>query len=102
MRTNELPYAVATLCPMGGGDNSITDGAIAGIEIASLPSYIARATPLFTKLDRFGQVAVVADQAWVRMATRLESALLPGISYKTYLPEDRDEALAWVTGASDE
>lgn len=78
-----------------------TDG-IAGIEIASLPSYIARATPLFTKLDRFGRVAVVADQAWVRMATRLESALLPGISYKTYLPEDRDEALAWVTGASDE
>lgn len=75
---------------------------IEGIEIARLPSYIARALPLLGKLNRFGRVAVVADQAWVRMATRLESALLPGISYKTYLPEQRDEALAWAMGASNE
>jgi hypothetical protein len=75
---------------------------IDGIEIASLPSYFARAMPLFGKLGRFGRIAVVADQAWVRIATRLESALLPGISYRTFLPEERDEALAWVRGASDE
>lgn len=73
--------------------------ALSGIEISSLPSYAARALPLFGKLDRFGRVAVVADQAWVRASTRLESALLPNISYRTYMPEERDEALAWVTGA---
>lgn len=72
--------------------------AIEGIEISALPSYMARALPLFRKLDRFGRVAVVADQAWVRVGTRLESALLPNISYRTYMPEERDEALAWVTG----
>ena len=72
--------------------------AIEGIEISALPSYVARALPLFRKLDRFGRVAVVADQAWVRVGTRLESALLPNISYRTYMPEERDEALAWVTG----
>lgn len=76
--------------------------AIDGIEISSLPSYVARAMPLFGKLARFGRVAVVADQAWVRLGTRLESALLPGISYRTYLPEERDEALAWAMGTSDE
>ena len=43
-------------------------------------------------------VAVVADQAWVRVGTRLESALLPFISYQTFLPEEREEALAWVRG----
>ena len=56
---------------------------IDGIEISSLPSYAARAWPLFGKLNRFGRVAVVADQAWVRIGTRLESALLPNISYRT-------------------
>ena len=69
---------------------------ITGIEVLGLPSYIARAMPLFGKLDRFGRVAVVADQAWVRVGTRLESALLPNIAYRTYMPEERDEALAWV------
>ena len=73
---------------------------IEAIEIDSLPSYVARAMPLLRKLDRFGRVAVVADQLWVRFATRLESALLPGISYRTFLPEERDEALAWVMEAS--
>jgi hypothetical protein len=73
---------------------------INGIEVSSLPSYMARAMPLFGKLDRFGRVAVVADQAWVRVGTRLESAVLPNISYRTYMPEERDEALAWVTGTS--
>jgi hypothetical protein len=59
---------------------------------------MTRAMPLFGKLDRFGRVAVVADQAWVRVGTRIESALLPNISYRTYMPEERDEALAWVDG----
>lgn len=72
--------------------------AIDGIELLGLPSYTARAIPLFGKLRRFGRVAVVADQAWIRAATRLESAMLPFISYKTFTPDQRYEALAWVAG----
>ena len=72
--------------------------AIDGLELSSLPRYMARALPLFGKLDRFGRVAVVADQAWVRAGTRLESALLPNIRYRVYMPEERAEALAWVKG----
>lgn len=71
---------------------------IDGIELSSLPGYIARALPLFGKLDRFGRVAVVADQAWIRAGTRLESAMLPNIKYRVYEPDERAEALAWVTG----
>jgi hypothetical protein len=69
-----------------------------GLELASLPGYLARALPLFGKLHRFGRVAVVADQAWVRAGTRLESAMLPNISYRVYMPDERAEALAWVKG----
>ena len=73
---------------------------IDGIKLSGLPAYMSRALPLFRKLDRFGRVAVVADQAWVRAGTRLESAMLPNISYRTYMPDERDEALAWVTGGA--
>ena len=73
---------------------------IDGIELSGLPSYLQRAMPLFGKLDRFGRVAVVADQAWVRAGTRLESALLPKIRYRVYMPDERDEALAWVIGGA--
>ena len=69
---------------------------IAGLELASLPHYFSRALPLFGKLRSFGRVAVVADQAWVRVGTQIESAMLPFISYRTYEPDERDEALAWV------
>lgn len=72
--------------------------AIDGIELTSLPGYIARALPLFGKLDRFGRVAVVADQGWIRAGSRLESAMLPNIKYRVYEPDEREEALAWVTG----
>ena len=34
----------------------------------------------------------------VRAATRIESALLPGISYETFDAGEREQALAWVEG----
>lgn len=74
--------------------------AIDGIELSGLPSYTARAMPLFGKLDRFCRVAVVADQAWVRAGSRIESAALPFISYRVFGPEQRDEALARVRGTA--
>lgn len=69
---------------------------IAGLELASLPHYFSRAMPLFGKLGSFGRVAVVADQAWIRVGTQIESALVPFITYRTYEPGEREEALAWV------
>lgn len=74
----------------------VETSSIDGIEIAGLGSYTKRALPLFRKLGRFGRVAVVADQGWIRAVTKIESALLPHINYRVFEPEDRDEALAWV------
>ena len=71
---------------------------IDGLELTSLPRYMSRALPLLGKLDKFGRVAVVADQGWVRAGSRLESAMVPNIRYRVYEPDERGEALAWVTG----
>ena len=72
--------------------------AIDGFELSGLGAYMARALPLLGKLNRFGRVAVVADQAWIRAMTRIESAILPFISYRAFEPAQRDEALAWAKG----
>lgn len=68
------------------------------IEVSGLGSHIARALPMLGKLRHFGRVAVVSDQAWVRAGTRIESALLPFVSYRVFMPGQREEALAWVRG----
>ena len=46
---------------------------IEGMQLSALPRHLSRALPMFGKLDRFGRVAVVADQAWIRAGTRLEA-----------------------------
>ena len=71
---------------------------IDGIMLSGLGHYVTRALPLFGKLNRFGRVAVVADQAWIRMGAQIESAILPFIAYRVFEPEQSDEALAWVEG----
>lgn len=71
-----------------------------GIEVSGLGSHVARSTPMLGKLRQFGRIAVVADQAWVRVGTRIESALLPFVSYRTFPTSERSEALEWVRGGS--
>jgi len=71
---------------------------IEGLELSAMPHHFSRSFPLFSKLDRFGRVAVVADQAWIRVLTRFESALLPYVSYRVFEPEERKEALDFAYG----
>lgn len=71
---------------------------ISGLELASLGRYAARALPLLGKLNRFGRIASVSDQAWVRWGTGMESAVLPFIRYRTFPIEEAEAALAWVEG----
>ena len=71
---------------------------VGGMQLSALPHHFSRAFPMFGKLDRFGRVAVVADQAWMRIGTRLESAMLPNIAYRVCKPEEREDALQWVMG----
>lgn len=71
---------------------------LGSIELAGFPAAMQRGLPLLGRLKDFGRVAVVADQAWLRGLTRVESAVLPGISYRVFEPAQRDEAMRWVLG----
>jgi hypothetical protein len=74
---------------------------IDAIALDGLAQYAGRALPLFGKLNRFGRVAVVADQAWIRFGSRVESAVLPFITYRVFEPQERERALAWVLTGED-
>ena len=68
------------------------------VDLGALAANAPRGAAMLTKLDRFGRIAVVTEQRWVRWATKIESAILPGISYETFDLADHSEALAWVEG----
>lgn len=69
-----------------------------GFEVQHMLEYLRRGLPLLGKLKRFGRIAIVTDQAWLRAAARIESALLPNISYETFELSEGEQALAWVEG----
>ncbi len=47
-------------------------------------------------LSRFGKVALVTDQDWVRRVVVAEAKLFPGVEIKTFPSGEKRQALAWV------
>ncbi len=65
-----------------------------GEELKHLPLMLR----VLTKLDR---IAVIADQAWMRTGARIESALLPGVTYEVFSRDKAEHARAWAKGEID-
>lgn len=74
---------------------------LTGFDTEALSADLKRVRDLLGKIDRFGRVAIVSDHGWVRWLSRIESALLPGISYRTYKVAERELALQWAEGKTD-
>lgn len=68
------------------------------VPLDDLRPFAGRWLALLGKLDRFGRIGLASDKAWLRWAARVESAFLPHVSYETFLPEEREQAFAWVNG----
>jgi hypothetical protein len=74
---------------------------LTGFDTEALSEDFRRGYSLLGKLDRFDRVAIVSDERWIRWLSRVKSALLPGISYRTYTLAERGHALDWVQGRED-
>lgn len=61
-------------------------------------SHLGTMLKALRKLDR---IAIVADKGWLRTAARMESALLPGVTYEVFSQEKADQARDWVLGKTD-
>lgn len=58
-----------------------------------------RRSEVVSLVRRAGRIAVVAPQAWIRIAARVESALMPGLHYEVFAPEQAAAARAHVMGS---
>lgn len=68
------------------------------VDLGAVAANAPRGAAMLTKLSRFGRIAVVTEERWIRWATRIESAILPGIGYETFDLAEHVDALAWVEG----
>ncbi len=71
---------------------------LSGLELEGMGEHLRRSLPVMGQLRKFGRIAVVADQSWLRWASRVESAVLPFVSYEVCTPEERESAWRWVLG----
>ena len=86
----------------GGGGNVLFDlTSLADFSLAAVSEELVHLPALFEWVYSLGRIAVISDEGWLRTASRLESALLPGVEYQVYDDDETEAALAWITGASD-
>lgn len=62
-----------------------------GVELGYLPK-------LFSLLGRFDKCAVCTDIAWLRTASEVEGALIPGLDIEAFPLDQVAEAEAWLEG----
>ena len=53
----------------------------------------------FDQWERFPREAVITDKQWVRALASVADALVPQVELRTFAPEEREQALAWVSAA---
>lgn len=57
---------------------------------------LRQALAMLAHRQELGRVAVVSDDPVIRGIWKIESALLPRLSYRTFKQSQRDEALTWI------
>lgn len=49
------------------------------------------------QLRRFPREAIITDKQWMRSLAKLASPLIPHVELRTFGPNERDEAMGWVS-----
>lgn len=62
----------------------------------------SRKAEFFALQKRFGKVAVLTDQAWVRQSARMQAVALPDTELKVYDLADEADARVWLEKATAE
>lgn len=57
---------------------------------------LSRAPELFRFIRRFDRLAVIAAKDWLRTASEIEGALIPGLTVKAFTPAEEAQAEAWL------
>jgi len=86
----------------GKGGNVLIDlVSLASWSFSAMSEELVHIPALLRWIYSLDRIALVSDEEWMRNAARLESALLPGVSYAVYDEDEIDAARAWVLGEID-
>ncbi|QUL37216.1 STAS/SEC14 domain-containing protein [Erythrobacter sp. JK5] len=81
----------------GGGGNLLFDAtAVAGFTFSAVTVELAHIPTLVKWIYGLDRIAIVSDEEWIRTGSRIESALLPGVSYAVYDKDEAEAARAWI------
>lgn len=74
---------------------------VEGLEWSALGEELSHLPAMWRMLTGLDRIAVIADQSWLRSAARIESALLPGVTYEVFSRDKAERARAWARGEID-
>lgn len=74
---------------------------VEGLEWSALGEELSHLPAMLRMLTRLDRIAVIADQSWLRTAARIESALLPGVTYEVFSCDKAEQARAWAKSEID-
>lgn len=86
----------------GRGGNVLFDlVSLADFTFAAVLGELAHVPALMQWVTRLDRIAMISDEEWIRSTARLESILLPGVTYAVYDEDQAGTARAWVLGQHD-
>lgn len=72
-------------------DFAMPSMAAIGVEFSRLPK-------LFSLIGKFKRCAVISETGWIRTWAEIEGALVPGLTIKSFGPDQAEAAEAWLAG----
>jgi hypothetical protein len=72
------------------------------ISLSAIAEELKHLSLVFRMIRQIERVAIVADAGWVRLASRIESAVIPGVHYEVYERHEAAHAREWLLRHTDE
>jgi hypothetical protein len=72
------------------------------IALSAITEELKHLPLVFRMIRQIERVAIVADAQWVRVASRIEGAVIPGVHYEVYERHEAAHAREWVLRHTDE
>ncbi len=70
---------------------------VGGLTLDALGAGGKRSLALLPRIGRVDRYAVVSDRNWITTAAKLQGAVIPGLTVKTWPTAQREDALAWAS-----
>ena len=91
-----IAFAKERLASGERGNLLIDVTALADFSFSAISDQLVHIPSMLQFVYSLDRIAFISDEDWMRSAARLESMLLPGVTYQVYDDDEADAALAWV------